>query len=132
MAVVAKYRVGETLRGLAFPLDLGLDPVTGAARVPAGSDVFSLVMRNRSATIPTAQTRLLTVLDDGPYTINGESYDVIYYWAPVDGDFDEGGVYDWVVFRETSGGDLEVIPSDNADDFQFEVDWTPADEEYAT
>lgn len=130
MATVAKYRTSETLRGVAFPLDLGTDPITGTSRTPSGTDTFTLVMRNRNAAIPTAQTRTITVLTSGPYTIDSVDYDTIYTWAPVDGDFDEAGTYDWVIVRTTTDGDIEIVPSDSVDDFQFEVDLTPSDSGY--
>lgn len=130
MATVAKYRVGETLRAIAFPLDLGNDPVTGEARTIAETDAIAMVMRNRNALTPTAQTRDITVLTDGPYTINGTDYDTICFWKPEDGDFDEAGTYDLVFTRTNSDEDIEIIPPDRADDYQFIVGLKPGDTAY--
>ena len=132
MATIGKWRVGDTRRGVLLPPSLGVDPVTGNPRTVAGTDTITMIMRNRDAVTPTAQTRSVTVLDDGPYTIDGDSYDQAFFWVPVDGDFDEAGTYD-VVFQLTdTDGDVETIPSDGANDYQFEVDLTPADAGYGS
>ena len=130
MATIAKFRVGDTLRAIAFPLDLGTDPVTGAQRTISPTDTIVMVMRNRNAGTPTAITRVVQVLSSGPYTIKGVQYDQICYWKAEDGDFTEGGIYDLVFRRTNSVGDSETIPVDADLDYQFEVDWTPSDAGY--
>lgn len=129
MATIGKWRTGNTRPGILFPLDLGLDPVTGIARTIAGTDAVTLIMRNGDAIAPAAQIRTVTVLNDGPYTIDDVDYTQACYWKPEDGDFDEAGTYE-VVFDITDNvEDVETIPRDHANDYQFEIDAKPGDED---
>lgn len=130
MATIGKWRLGNTRRGILFPLNLGTDPVTGTPREIEGTDEVTMIMRCRTSSSPTALVRTVTVLNDGPYTINGTEYDQACWWKPEDGDFDEAGTYDVVFDLTDSDDDVETIPSDAAEDYQFEVDLKPGDSGY--
>lgn len=129
MAVIGKWRTANTRPGILFPLDLGVDPVSGDPRTIAGTDVVTMIMRNGDAAVPAAQVRTVTVLNDGPYTIDGTDYDQACYWKPEDADFDEPGTYQVVFDITDEDEDVETIPRDQADDFQFEIDPKPGDED---
>lgn len=126
MATIGKWRTGNTRPGILFPLDLGVDPVTGDPREIEGTDEVTLIMRPEAG---PAMLRTVTVLNDGPYEINGESYDQACYWKPEDGDFDVPGTYQVVFDVTDTDGDVETVPRDQADDYQFEIDAKPGDED---
>lgn len=121
MAVVAKWRTGNTRPAVLIPLDLGTDPSTDTARTLAVDDVVTMIMLNRGGVSPTAQTRTVTVESTDPPVVS---------WKPEDGDFDESGTYDVVFDITDADTDVETIPNDAATDYQFEIDLKPGDTGY--
>ena len=121
MAIVAKWRTGNTRPAVLIPIDLGTDPTTDTTRILAATDDVTMIMRNRDAAIPTALTRTCTVETEDPPVVS---------WKPEDGDFDEGGTYDVVFDITDTTGDIETIPNDRDDDYQFEIGLKPGDTGY--
>lgn len=119
MAVIAEWRTGNTRPGVRIPLDLGTDPTTDEARVLAVTDEVTLIMRNDTADT-AAQMREVTVLDLDPPVV---------FWKPEDGDFDDPGTYRLVFDITDADGDVETIPNDADDDYHFEIDAKPGDED---
>ena len=120
MAVVARWRTGNTRPAVRIPLDLGTDPVTDTARTLAVGDEVTMIMRNGDAASPAAQVRACTVESTNPPVVT---------WKPEDGDFDEPGVYQVVFDITDASEDIETIPNDQASDYQFEIDPKPGDED---
>jgi hypothetical protein len=117
MATIAKWRTGNTRPGVRVPLDLGIDPTTSEARVLAGTDDVTLIMRNDTLS-SAAQVRACDVESLDPPVVT---------WKPEDGDFDNPGTYD-VVFDITDvAGDVETIPNDHADDYSFLITSKPGE-----
>lgn len=123
MAVVAKWRAGNTRPAVRIPLDLGTDPETSEARVLDSEDTVTLIMLNRDADTPVVQVLSTTVESLDPPIVS---------WKPEDGDFDEAGTYDVVFDITDTNDDVETIPNDAADDYQFEIDLKPGDTGYQT
>lgn len=121
MATVANWRTGNTRPAVRIPLDLGIDPVTSESRVLDAGDEVTLIMRNRDAETPTALTRACTVEGLDPPVVS---------WKPEDGDFDEGGTYDVVFDITDTDTDVETIPNDRAEDYQFVIGLKPGDTGY--
>lgn len=107
MAVNARWKVGNTRPAVLITFDLGIDPETGTARTLAVTDVVSQIMR------PPTGPAILTTLD----IVDAPANQVRF--KPEAGDLDIAGSYD-VEFDITDlATDVETIPDDAADNYEY-------------
>lgn len=111
----AYWRVGNTRPAVVITLDLGTDPETGEVRTLAETDEVTQIMRNNTADTP-AVTRTLDVLDADENKVR---------YKPAVGDLDDAGGYEVVFDITDENGDVETIPDQQANDYQYQVDAKP-------
>lgn len=105
----ANWKVGNTRPSVVITLDLGNDPESGSPRTLQAGDVVSQIMRPPGG---PAITRTLTILSAPSNKLK---------YTPTAGDFAVPGEYDVEFDLTDSGGKVETIPDDAANNYSYMI-----------